>query len=664
MLAGQEFGPFLIEKELGSGAMGAVYLARYIKNNHRVAIKIMSSAINSNASSSLVARFEREAEILKNLNNPNIVRLFGIGKFKGLRYYAMEVIDGETLEAILLRKGAFSWDETIDLGKQICNALQHAHDNGVIHRDIKLSNLMVTKQGILKLTDFGIAKDLDGTLLTGANCAIGTAAYMSPEQCRGESKVTGQSDLYSLGVVLFELLTGKRPFRGDNAVELFLHHVQSKPERPSRINLEIPKFLDTLVLHLLEKKAEDRPPSASVVAKILEEIRVKILAQTSVGEDLAKSYADGSGLTKTSERKKARKLLARIGKKEEGTPWFRSCLFVSIMMLAVMFVFSWTMYEIFIRTPSAKSLIASAEKLILASTDKLIIASMDKLILASMKKDEIDSVVKSTKAKFRGEAREGPIADYLKYYPDLNDEGAKKIKSLADEIDVEQCEALLRQYLKITAKNFKFGVQEEVEGKAFEAISLETEGKFEDADKAWAALAQNYKGRWVVLANNRRKLFASQPRFEEIWTDYIRSIRDSGITPDMPESLASTFLAFRTEFLGDNALAIARYKECKEKFEKDTDRACLFDPALRQPYLLCNRKIKELAGLVKGDPEAERNKLIEKTLANAASPMSLLLDGRFNCLNILAVYSDQKGIKKYFDEANAILKKINAELKQ
>ena len=632
MLAGQEFGPFLIEKELGSGAMGAVYLARYIKNNHRVAIKIMSSAINSNASSSLVARFEREAEILKNLNNPNIVRLFGIGKFKGLRYYAMEVIDGETLEAILLRKGAFSWDETIELGKQICNALQHAHDNGVVHRDIKLSNLMVTKQGVLKLTDFGIAKDLDGTLLTGANCAIGTAAYMSPEQCRGESTITGKSDLYSLGVVLFELLTGKRPFRGNNAVELFLHHVQTKPERPSRINFEIPKFLDTLILHLLEKDPDDRPPSASVVAKILEEIRVKILAQTSVGEDLAKSYADGTGLTKTSERKKARKLLARIGKKEEGTPWFKSCLFVSIMMLAVMFAFSWTMYEIFIRTPSAKSLIASTEKLI--------------------------------KTNSRDEAREGPIADYLKYYPDLNDEGAKKIKSLADEIDVEQCEALLRQYLKITAKNFKFGVQEEVEGKAFEAISLETEGKFDEADKAWAALAQNYKGRWVVLANNRRRLFASQPRFEEIWTDYIRSIRDSGNTPDMPESLGSTFLAFRTEFLGDNALAIARYKECKEKFEKDTDRACLFDPALRQPYLLCNRKIKELAGLVKGDPEAERNKLIEKTLANAASPMSLLLDGRFNCLNILAVYSDQKGIKKYFDEANAILKKINAELKQ
>ena len=632
MLAGQEFGPFLIEKELGSGAMGAVYLARYIKNNHRVAIKIMSSAINSNASSSLVSRFEREAEILKHLNNPNIVRLFGIGKFKGLRYYAMEVIDGETLEAILLRKGVFSWDETIELGKQICNALQHAHDNGVVHRDIKLSNLMVTKQGVLKLTDFGIAKDLDGTLLTGANCAIGTAAYMSPEQCRGESTVTGKSDLYSLGVVLFELLTGKRPFRGNNAVELFLHHVQSKPERPSRINLEIPKFLDTLILHLLEKDPDDRPPSASVVAKILEEIRVKILAQTSVGEDLAKSYADGSGLTKTSERKKARKLLARIGKKEEGTPWFRSCLFVSIMMLVVMFAFSWTMYEIFIRTPSAKSLIASAEKLI--------------------------------KTNFRDEARDGPIADYLKYYPDLNDEGAKKIKTLADEIDVEQCEALLRQYLKITAKNFKFGVQEEVEGKAFEAISLETEGKFDEADKAWAALAQKYKGRWVVLANNRRRLFASQPRFEEIWTDYIRSIRDSGNIPDMPESLASTFLAFRTELLGDNALAIARYKECKEKFEKDTDRACLFDPALRQPYLLCNRKIKELAGLVKGDPEAERNKLIEKTLANAASPMSLLLDGRFNCLNILAVYSDQKGIKKYFDEANAILKKINAELKQ
>jgi eukaryotic-like serine/threonine-protein kinase len=632
MLVGQEFGPFKIEKQLGSGAMGAVYLARYLKNNHRVAIKIMSNSINSNASSSLVARFEREAEILKHLHHPNIVKLFGIGKFKGMRYYAMEVVEGETLESVLARKGPFSWDETIELGKQICGALQHAHDNGVVHRDIKLSNLMVTRQGVLKLTDFGIAKDLEGTLLTAANCAIGTAAYMSPEQCRGETNVSGKSDLYSLGVVLFELLTGRRPFRGDNAVELFLHHVQTKPERPSRINMEIPKFLDTLVLHLLEKKPEDRPASASVVGQILEEIRIKILAQTSVGEDLAKNISDDTGLTKPSERRKARKLLARTLKKEKGTPWFQSCFFVGMMMLGVIFVFSWIMYATFVQIPSPKSLIASAQKMIIA--------------------------------KSRDEAREGPIADYLKYYPDLDDEPSKKIKALADEIDIEQCEKLLRQYLKITAKNFKFGVQEEVEGKAFEAITLETEGKFDEADKAWALIAQNYKGRWVVLANNRRMLFAAQQKFEDLWVDLLRSIRDSGTDPDLPDTMVPTFLAFRTEVFGDNALAIARYKECKEKFEKDTDRACMFDPALRQAYLLCNRKIKELAGLVKGDPEAERNKLIESMLAKAASPAVLLLDGRFICLNLIAVYSNQPGTKKYLDNAGIILKKINAELKR
>ena len=159
---------------------------------------------------SAVARFEREADILKQLNHPNIVRLFGVGKFQGTRYYAMEYVEGESLDHVMARRGRMTWEEVVDLGQQLCAALQHAHEAGVVHRDLKPSNLMILADGTLKLTDFGIAKDLDVTALTSANCTVGTASYMSPEQCKGERDITPKSDLYSLGVVFYELITGKQ----------------------------------------------------------------------------------------------------------------------------------------------------------------------------------------------------------------------------------------------------------------------------------------------------------------------------------------------------------------------------------------------------------------------------------------------------------------------
>ncbi len=141
---------------------------------------------------SAVARFEREADILKKLNHPNIVRLYARGKFQGTRYYAMEYVKGESLDHVMARRGRMSWEDVVDLGRQLCDGLQHAHEAGVVHRDLKPSNLMVLADGTLKLTDFGIAKDLDVTALTSANCTVGTASYMSPEQCKGERDITPQ----------------------------------------------------------------------------------------------------------------------------------------------------------------------------------------------------------------------------------------------------------------------------------------------------------------------------------------------------------------------------------------------------------------------------------------------------------------------------------------
>src|SRR5262249_26592444 len=162
---------------------------------------------------------------------PNIVRLFGVGRHQGNPYYAMEYVQGESLDRIMSRRDKMTWEEVVDLGQQLCDALHHAHQAGVIHRDLKPSNLMILADGTLKLTDFGIAKDLDQPALTETNCTVGTAAYMSPEQCKGET-ITHKSDLYSLGVVLYELVTGRKPFTAENAMEMFLQHVQGKFERP------------------------------------------------------------------------------------------------------------------------------------------------------------------------------------------------------------------------------------------------------------------------------------------------------------------------------------------------------------------------------------------------------------------------------------------------
>src|SRR5438552_7269509 len=320
MQVGQKIGPFDVEKKIGAGAMGAVYLARYRKTGQRVAIKMMLMGMADNDVS--LARFEREAEVLKQLDHQNIVRFYIASQFQGTPYYAMEYVEGEALDQALERKGRLTWEEVVELGQQVCAALQHAHDQGIVHRDLKPSNLMITPDGTLKLTDFGIAKDLDVTQLTSANCTVGTAAYMSPEQCRGERNLTHKSDLYSLGVVLYELLTGRKPFEAETTMDMFLQHVQGAFERPSRTVLDIPVWLDTLVCQLLEKEPAKRPFDARTVAEALGQVAEKVQAQRSAGVDVARArIVDRSTLRNASldetDRQAARTILTSMRKKRK-----------------------------------------------------------------------------------------------------------------------------------------------------------------------------------------------------------------------------------------------------------------------------------------------------------------------------------------------------------
>src|SRR5262245_11960299 len=377
MLVGKEIGPFYVERELGSGAMGTVFRAVHRGSGQRVALKMISDVLLGNETA--VKRFEREAHILKQLKHANIVRLIGTGRYKKTPFFIMEYVEGESLDVILERRsslareslrerdGRFACEEVVPLGQQLCEALQHAHSRGIIHRDLKPSNLMILQDGTLKLTDFGIAKDTDLTALTGANVTVGTAAYMSPEQCKGEKTISHKSDLYSLGVVFYELLTGRKPFIKESAVEMFLAHVNDIPERPSRHVMDIPVWLDTLVIQLMEKKPEHRPFDAAMVHKVLDEVETKLLELRSAGVDAATARTVDRVPNPTpadeADREAARALRGAVTKKKfrkKGVPlferrWVQATGLVAVLAALGGFVYFMT------RPPSEEKLYALVE---------------------------------------------------------------------------------------------------------------------------------------------------------------------------------------------------------------------------------------------------------------------------------------------------------------
>jgi serine/threonine protein kinase len=272
-MIGQKLGSFRIEAELGSGAMGVVYLGMNEVKNKPAAIKVI--AAEQMGKGKAFERFLREATILEQFRHPNIVKYMARGKSGGTYYYAMEYIAGPTLDKVIRERGCLPWREVVALGIQLCDALHYAHEHGVVHRDLKPSNLMINADGQLKLTDFGIAKDLDATALTGTGRTLGTATYMAPEQIRGTPDISHKTDLYALGAVFYQMLTGEPPFSGATAVVLMHAHINEPPRRPSAKVEEIPRALDDLVVNLMAKAPADRPWDAAAVAQTLRELQEK-----------------------------------------------------------------------------------------------------------------------------------------------------------------------------------------------------------------------------------------------------------------------------------------------------------------------------------------------------------------------------------------------------
>ena len=570
MLVGKRIGPFLIDKELGSGAMGAVYRGKHADTGEKVAIKVVAPGLAANANA--LKRFKRETSILKQMDHPNIVKLIASGKVHGTPFYVMEYVEGESLDHVMERRGRITWEELIPMGQQLCGALQHAHDLGIIHRDLKPANLMVLKDGTVKLADFGIAKDIDVTALTAANSTVGTCAYMSPEQCRGSVDISPRSDLYSMGVVFFELLTGRKPFRADTVMEMFVEHTHicstacpadcrlGKFPRPSRLAMEIPVWLDKLICGLLEKKPDDRPYSAAKVAEELGKVKEKHETQQSAAVTaVRKRRADrtkSDTILDAKDKELGRTLLGK--KKKKGDPFYRQTWFTAGAIASVLLAMVAVIYFVAVRPPSPESLFAQAENI--------------------MKEKDI---VEWRRAR----EEDGPITRFLRLYPD-HQAYAKTMRGWADQIDLAD-----RELQMTNRRNWSDDRLSDDEKQARKALSDEDHGKLADARRKWEDLLIHEQEKnidlhsWALVA---KKHLAAIQDVDELYDrlkarvdkEKATKVKDAKFDSDV-EKLALD--ALRTE---NSSEARNRWQSLKEETDNKDD--------LRLWYLLAVKCRRDL----------------------------------------------------------------------
>ena len=256
---------------LGLGTVGTVYCCTERSTGDSYALKRLHQSVSNDPL--IRARFKREMSVMQRMQHPHIVVCYGGGECEdGTLYYLMELVDGGTVKSLLKSNRSIPWPSVVDLGRQLCSALQCAHNNGVVHRDLKPGNLFLTRDAELKLGDFGIARDLRGADLTSSGMTVGTHGYMAPEQITGKDYVSGKADLYSLGCCLFEMLTGRVPFQAANFAMLFEQHLHATPPRVKSFVPDCPDELDSIVDRLLSKDPDDRPFNARQVQALMIEL--------------------------------------------------------------------------------------------------------------------------------------------------------------------------------------------------------------------------------------------------------------------------------------------------------------------------------------------------------------------------------------------------------
>lgn len=286
-------GRYEIHELLGVGGMAYVYRAYDKIESRWVAIKILKEELSNN--SDFLRRFRNESKAIAVLSHPNIVKVYDVSFGDRIQYIVMEFIDGITLKQYIEQQGEIKWREALYFTVQILRALQHAHEKGIIHRDIKPQNIMLLEDGTIKVTDFGIARFSQAETQTMTDKAIGSVHYIAPEQARG-GYINDKADIYSVGVMLYEMLTGQLPFVADNAVSVAIMQMQAEPTPPTRINPAIPKGLEEITMHAMEKNPAQRFPSAADMLEDVERFRRNPEIVFNYGNQMDHAYARGTDI--------------------------------------------------------------------------------------------------------------------------------------------------------------------------------------------------------------------------------------------------------------------------------------------------------------------------------------------------------------------------------
>ncbi|MDD4699722.1 MAG: Stk1 family PASTA domain-containing Ser/Thr kinase, partial [Oscillospiraceae bacterium] len=263
-------GRYEIREVIGVGGMAVVYKAYDSIEDRIVAVKILKQEFASNEE--FLRRFKNESKAIAVLSHPNIVKVFDVSFGDLIQYIVMEYIDGITLKQFIDQQGSLVWKDAVHFTIQILKGLQHAHDKGIVHRDVKPQNIMLLSDGTIKVTDFGIARFARSEQKTITDKAIGSVHYISPEQARGEA-TDEKADIYSVGVMLFEMLTGQLPFQAESAVSVAIMQLQSEPQLPRSINQSIPLGLEQITMHAMQKETQRRYQSSAEMLRDLEEFR-------------------------------------------------------------------------------------------------------------------------------------------------------------------------------------------------------------------------------------------------------------------------------------------------------------------------------------------------------------------------------------------------------
>jgi serine/threonine-protein kinase len=525
----------------------------------------------------------------------------------------------------------------------LCEALQYAHEKGIIHRDLKPSNLMLAADGVLKLTDFGIAKDTDVTALTGANNTIGTAAYMSPEQCKGDRHLTAKSDLYSLGVVLYELVTGKKPFVSESSVEMFLKHVNEVPVRPSRHAPDLPVWLDNLIMFLLEKEKDSRPLDAETVSRMLADIEAKVQSQQSAGAEVANARRidrlPRDGALSAEDREVARMMRA-AGKgkkrKKKNEAWYTRPWLKAVPPVIGLAAVAVGLYYAFKPVPKEKLLTR-----IEASTS-----------------DE-------------GKIKLGDA--YLSRYGGLTDETTEKVRAIVTEAKGKAWEGTLSNRffasgpLAAGLKKAQEGEDESAYDMTMRAMEAEKAGRPGEAATMWGQVkarlgdsGDKHKAEWIWVADKRikdgRDAAAEIPRLA---ADY-RRIQIEELPwkydPTDPKSLATS--AYRLDAFGDKPKAHDQWQSLSRGTETKTDKVSWYILATQQAAVPVTRADDPAADRIKriGDYLDETRKQVEAAKGSDLEK-AILRDCRNRCRDVIELYSDETDgrIKDLVTAAKAML---------